>query len=77
MLLRFAVGLPSDDDAVLPKPRKSRTPAAVAQPVEQLSAVVEVTSATLPAVEDSAIVPMTSGAGSGVPLAPVASPTSR
>src|SRR5437773_3594703 len=67
---RFGVGEPSADEADGPYPTKSRTPGWVAQPVVQVSAVVLVTSATLPAVADMAIVPVTSGVGSAAPPEP-------
>src|SRR5262245_61888191 len=63
------VGEPSNDDAAPPKPIRSSTPGAVAQPVPQVSAVVLLTSATLPLVADMAMplpLPMASGVGSGV-----------
>jgi hypothetical protein len=76
VLDRFGVGEPSADDAVVPYPTKSRTPGWVAHPVEQVSAVPFVTSATLPAVADIAIAPVASGVGSGAPApAPAPSPT--
>src|SRR6266516_8102193 len=65
MLERFGVGLPSYEDAVDPYPTKSFTAGWVAQPVAQVSAVALVTSATLPAVADIAVVPVASGVGSG------------
>src|SRR2546423_5611507 len=76
VLDRFGVGAVSDEDAVDPYPMKSLTPAAVPQPVEQVSAVAFVTRATFPAVADRAVVPLASGVGRGAPPpAPAASAT--
>ena len=62
------VGVPAASLAV-PKPRKSTTPAAESQAAAQpVSAVWLFTSATLPAVADSAMVPVAFGVGSAAPL---------
>src|SRR5205085_2240488 len=63
-----AAPTPSKQLAVPPKPILSRIVASVGH--APLSAVVTLTSATLPAVPDMAIVPVVSGVGRGDPMAP-------
>ncbi len=58
----------------VPYPTKSTTPATASQSDEHVREVVLFTSATLPAVADMGMVPIASGAGSGVePPAPASS----
>src|SRR5262245_65136142 len=71
---------PSNAEAAVPKPTKSRTAGFARQSagVPQVRSVVLVTSATLPEVADMAMLPMASGVGSGwVPPVPCDSCTSR
>src|ERR687890_466935 len=76
VLLGAGVGpVPAKSLAVVPKPTKSTTAALPSQSAPQASALVELTSATLPAVPLMAIVPVTSDGTSVVPPAPCASRT--
>ena len=70
VLDRPGAGEVSYELAELLYPMRSLTPAAVAQPVAQVSALALVTSATLPALADIAIVPVASGVGSDAPTEP-------
>src|SRR3954452_15147863 len=71
VLLGAGVGpVPAKSLAVLPKPTKSTTAALPSQSAPQLSAVVALTSATLPAVPLIAMVPVASEGTSVVPPAP-------
>src|SRR6185295_2022448 len=72
VLLSVAVGDPSEQLAAVPKPTKSTT---LANGQEPVSAVVLLTSATLPADADIAIPPVASGARFTVPPAPAPSCT--
>src|SRR3954469_6624305 len=71
VLLGAGVGpVPAKSLAAVPKPTKSTTAALPSQSAPQLSAVVELTSATLPAVPLIAMVPVTSEGTSVVPPVP-------
>ena len=73
MFDNVAVGDPSEQFAAEPKPTKSTSVGSLVGH-EPVSAVVLLTSATLPAVALIAIVPVASGVGSAVvPAAPAAS----
>ena len=79
LLVAGAGALPSKKFA-LPNPTRSRMSACCAGlqallPPLQPRVVVVLASTTLPAVPDMLIVPLASGVGSGLPLAPPASPT--
>src|SRR4051812_12677690 len=73
VLLRVVVGpVPSKSVAALPNPTKSMMAAFGRQRTvpPQLSSAVVLTSATLPAVDDMAILPDASGVGKGWPFTP-------